>query len=231
MICTGALLVANWGEDTPTMPVRPKASFATDHVPASDDEAHSRRRPAAAAAICLVCVQRSGLDQAIRLACPSSRDLPAGTSAVRYRSRPKRLSQVALCGVAGSRRWDVWVWAGVEGGDLLMVVLVRVRVLGLPGGENEADGVVGEVAPLDRPLVVLFDQEHASEGDRRPMVGVDPDDVGAATAVDADAAGTALLAAAGGKRGVRLANVPDDEPASIAMRELGARLVARHTSC
>lgn len=46
-------------------------------------------------------------------------------------------------------------------------------------------------------------------------------------ALDAQAAAAALLAAGGGIRSVHLANVPHDEPASIAMRELGARLVAR----
>jgi GNAT superfamily N-acetyltransferase len=46
-------------------------------------------------------------------------------------------------------------------------------------------------------------------------------------ALDAEAAGAALLAAAGGKRSIRLANVPDDEPSSRAMRDLGARLVTR----
>jgi hypothetical protein len=40
--------------------------------------------------------------------------------------------------------------------------------------------VVGEVATLDQPLIVLFDQEHAGEANQRPVVGVDPDDVGAA---------------------------------------------------
>jgi hypothetical protein len=46
-------------------------------------------------------------------------------------------------------------------------------------------------------------------------------------ALDVEAAGGALLAAANGQRSVRLANVPEDEPASSAMRELGAQLVAR----
>jgi hypothetical protein len=46
-------------------------------------------------------------------------------------------------------------------------------------------------------------------------------------ALDADAASDALLAAADGQRGVRLTNVPGDEPAATAMRELGAELVAR----
>ena len=66
-------------------------------------------------------------------------------------SRP---SQVAFCGVVGNRRWDVRVSAGVEGGDVLWHVVVRARVLGRLGGEDEAD--------------------------ERPVVGVDPDDVGAA---------------------------------------------------
>jgi GNAT superfamily N-acetyltransferase len=42
---------------------------------------------------------------------------------------------------------------------------------------------------------------------------------------DADAAGAALLAAGAGKRTVRLTNVPEDDPASRAMRQLGGRLV------
>ena len=92
-------------------------------------------------------------------------------------SRP---SQVAFCGVVGNRRWDVRVSAGVEGGDVLWHVVVRARVLGRLGGEDEADGVVGEVASSDEPYVVLLDQEHAGEADERPVVGVDPDDVGAA---------------------------------------------------
>jgi hypothetical protein len=33
---------------------------------------------------------------------------------------------------------------------------------------------------LDEPFVVQFDQEHAGEADERPVVWVDPDDVGAA---------------------------------------------------
>jgi GNAT superfamily N-acetyltransferase len=45
-------------------------------------------------------------------------------------------------------------------------------------------------------------------------------------ALDAQAAAAALVAAGGGTRSVQLANVPEDEPASIAMRELGARLIA-----
>jgi ribosomal protein S18 acetylase RimI-like enzyme len=46
-------------------------------------------------------------------------------------------------------------------------------------------------------------------------------------ALDTEAARDALLAAADGHRGVRLTNVLDDDPASTAMRELGAELVAR----
>jgi ribosomal protein S18 acetylase RimI-like enzyme len=46
-------------------------------------------------------------------------------------------------------------------------------------------------------------------------------------ALDAQAASDAVLAAADGHRGVRLTNVLDDDPASTAMRELGAELVAR----
>jgi hypothetical protein len=44
---------------------------------------------------------------------------------------------------------------------------------------------------------------------------------------DTEAAGGALLAAAGGNRSLRLTNVSEDEPASSAMRQLGARLLAR----
>jgi ribosomal protein S18 acetylase RimI-like enzyme len=46
-------------------------------------------------------------------------------------------------------------------------------------------------------------------------------------ALDAQAAKAALRAAAGPRRSIRLANVPDDEPASHAMCQLGAELVAR----
>jgi ribosomal protein S18 acetylase RimI-like enzyme len=46
-------------------------------------------------------------------------------------------------------------------------------------------------------------------------------------ALDSEAARAALLAAADGKHSVGLTNVPEDDPASGAMRELGARLVAR----
>ena len=43
--------------------------------------------------------------------------------------------------------------------------------------EDLADRVVGEVAALDQPFVVLFDQEHAGEPEQRRVVGVDADDV------------------------------------------------------
>ena len=58
----------------------------------------------------------------------------------------------------------------------------------------------------------------AERGDRVSLLQV--------AALDAEAAREALLAA-GGKRSIHLANVPDDDPASSAMRELGGRLVAR----
>jgi ribosomal protein S18 acetylase RimI-like enzyme len=46
-------------------------------------------------------------------------------------------------------------------------------------------------------------------------------------ALDAEAAAALLLAASGGKRSLRLANVPEDGPASGAMRDLGAQLLVR----
>jgi hypothetical protein len=46
-------------------------------------------------------------------------------------------------------------------------------------------------------------------------------------ALDSEAASDALRAAGDGQRSVRLTNVPGDEPAATAMRELGAELVAR----
>jgi hypothetical protein len=44
-------------------------------------------------------------------------------------------SQVAFCGVAGDRRWDVGFLGGVEGGDLLVVV-VRASLAYSAGGER-----------------------------------------------------------------------------------------------
>src|ERR1700733_6610979 len=81
------------------------------------------------------------------------------------------LSQVALCGVAGDRRQDVRVSAGVEGGDLLVDVVVRARVLGPLGGGDRARGA--------QPPIVPPDQEDAGAADQRPVVGIDPDEVGA----------------------------------------------------
>jgi hypothetical protein len=41
--------------------------------------------------------------------------------------------------------------------------------------------VLGDVAALDQPLVVLLEQEHAGEADQRPVVGVDADNVATRT--------------------------------------------------
>jgi hypothetical protein len=39
--------------------------------------------------------------------------------------------------------------------------------------------MLGEVASLDQPLIVLLEEEHAGESDQGLTVGVDADDVGA----------------------------------------------------
>ena len=60
---------------------------------------------------------------------------------------------------------------------LVLLVVEGVSFLGPSSGEDQGHRFGGEVAALDEPFVVLFDQERAGEADHGGVVGEDADDV------------------------------------------------------
>ena len=56
----------------------------------------------------------------------------------------------------------------------------------LVGPDDEREGLDGQVAPADQPLVILLEQQGTSEPQERGVVGKDPDDVGAAADLAVD---------------------------------------------